>query len=310
MNDLEFAKLLNGLPDEMLSEAYIPARKKPRMIIMFSAAAACFAGVIAAALYAKVSVQPPERIVEPAATSRAAQTTGFETALSLPETVTETHSTAYTAQTTASAAFTETSAVTASESTQTTYSETGSTAQTASYTRRTTTVPPRTTAAASSVTPETAAATTASVTVSATTASVTASAATEPVTETFAATTAFTAETSVYETTWLTQTAAGTTYAATSGGGEYHPAEAEIMFAFLDEDGQTHVSGVQVQIYDLEGEQIAAFETDGNPVTLTLNTNINYRLHIAAVPDGYVFPRRNRLFNTDSEEIRIYLKHQ
>ena len=310
MNDLEFAELLNGLPDEMLAEAYQPRRKKHHVIYMISAAAACFAAVIAAAVYAKLSVEPPDRIPGPAMTtdSRSAHTTAAVTATApddetatLPhsETRTEPALTAQTEESTsqsaASAAHTEQSDTAQSSTTsvsaaQTTYSTDITSAVSVSYTRTTT------------VTAATAEQTETSESVSYSTVSVTMKESLPTDTEPL-----------VTSETYPPATSRGyeTSCAETSGNsGSHAPEQIEIALYFLDEANQQPVSGAEIQVFDLEGNLLTETVTDGEPVRLTMLEGDGYRVHISAVPEGYSLSRRNYLFTAGSEPVRIYLKPQ
>ena len=317
MNDLEFAKLLNGLPDEMLSEAYMPKHRKHHVIYMISAAAACIAAVIAAAVYAKISMDPPDRIIEPAMTSRrSAQTTSAvisttaavtSTALSHNETQTETAATetAVTTQTTSSTVQTFSSAVTTAQTeptqsstvsastVQTTYLSAVTTAVTVSYTQKTTVTT----------------AFTEQMKTSATTASVSYSSALETKTETLPVTTEI-FETSVMGATSCNYETTGVEATTGSGYSSPSPEETEIVLYFLDESEHQPVIGAEIQIFNLDGSLLTETVTDGNPIRLTMMTGERYRLHISAVPEGYSVSRRNHLFTAGSEPIQIYLKHQ
>ena len=323
MTDLEFAKLLNGLPDEMLSEAYTANRRKHRIVYTVSAVAACFAAVIAAAVYAKVSMDPPERIDYPAATSRREQatTTGFAT--SIPHTVTETVSAAVTelpaatsytqtgtsAVTQESSAYTQTAAVSAS-TVQTTYRTAVSTANTVSYTRKTTVSSAQTERSETAATSGFASTAEAETTWQPKTSwepetSWHTETSTPMMTETY--TTTYEGTTGNYNTTIGYETS---TYAATSNNGTDAPHAGEIAFYFLDEETLEPVSGVQIQIFDLDGNLLLELETGDDSLMLNLMAGTSYRLYIAAVPDGYQLPRRNRLFKADDGDYRIYLNHQ
>jgi hypothetical protein len=342
LNDLEFAKLLNGLPDEMLSEAYAPAQKKRPVIFMISTAAACFAVVIAAALYAKFSMDPPARIPEPAATTNQAQMTTTGHSGSTPYTVTETALPSATSQTAGTLLSTaQTSVITAQ--TSVTMAQTSVTTAKTSVTTAQTSV----TTAKTSVTTAQTGVTTAKTTVSLTqtvqistamttaVSSGTVTAATSlPVmttAETFPTETSrpimttaetFPTETSrpVMTTTYMITTEyplETTYYEATSGydttsvnEGTTRPQSKSIVLSVLDEEDQEPVEGVVLQIYDMDGELLTELETDGAPLLLNLTSYDSFRLYIAAVPEGYQYPRRNRFIRAGQEEITIYLKKQ
>jgi hypothetical protein len=307
--------------------AALSAQQKPRIQTIrwgHFAVAAAIAGIAAFSVPAVFRQKNAiERIPEPivSETTAATTTTGTaaQTDITAETTAQQTTQTEVisTAQTTASAQQTDAAIVTTTQSVQTAISETASqtsrrietTAEPASsavtQSSRTSASAPQTSA---SVTSETVSQPSETVSVSEVTY-------TEPITQTIStpAVTSVPDDTGIWNQTdetfyHVTDLTGWTGYTETTTSSVTFATS--VVFYILDEADEQPVSGLHLQIYDMNGALILDCLTDGEPVILDQVASEYYRLHAEEVPEGYLPPRRDQIIAATEEKNYIYLRHQ
>ena len=76
---------------------------------------------------------------------------------------------------------------------------------------------------------------------------------------------------------------------------------------------EAQVIGAELELYDMEGDLVCRWVSDGKGAAVELDQSQTYRLHAASVPEGYRKPLRDRIFTPDDSDVKrprnlVYLR--
>ena len=74
------------------------------------------------------------------------------------------------------------------------------------------------------------------------------------------------------------------------------------------DDPSQAVPGAEIQIFDMYGKLVLTVHSESGPVQAELMLRTSYRLHAVSVPEGWLLPRRDVIFELKNLNIDIPLR--